>query len=197
MRIEAMELKIIAIYCLLDDYILSIGHKDWPNVRLSTAEVMLIYVIGMKFFYGNVDTARIFLMEHGYISNRLSKSGLNKRIHKIPTEYWEGTFEFMQRLRNKGILPLEYIVDAFPVSVCRNIRIRNCRIYQGEEFRGYNVSKREWFYGLKVTVIATCDGCPLRVILCPGSEHDSVPFKLMDRSLPHGSEIYGLDFIIF
>jgi len=59
------------------------------------------------------------------------------------------------------------------------------------EFRGYNFSKREWFYGLKVTVIASKDGCPLRVILCPGSEHDSVPFKVMDRSLPKGSEIYG------
>jgi hypothetical protein len=56
-------------------------------------------------------------------------------------------------------------VDAFPVSVCRNIRIRNCRIYQGEEFRGYNFSKREYFYGIKVTVIASRDGCPLRVIL--------------------------------
>jgi hypothetical protein len=186
-----MELKIIAIYCLLDDYILSIGHKDWPNVKLSTAEVMLIYVVGMKFFYGNVETARIFLTEHRYIRNKFSKSCLSKRIHKIPAEWWEGFLEFIHRVRNKGSLPLEYIVDAFPVSVCRNIRIRNCRIYQGEEFRGYNVSKREWFYGLKVTVIASYDGCPLRVILCPGSEHDSVPFKLMNRSLPEGSEIYG------
>lgn len=186
-----MELEIIAIYCLLDDYILSIGHQDWVNVKLSTSEVMLINVIGMRFFYGNVDTARKFLIEHKYIRNTLSKSALNRRIHRIPTGWWEGVFEFIQRLRNHGRLPLEYIVDAFPVSVCRNIRIRNCRIYQGEEFRGYNVSKREWFYGLKVTVIASRDGCPLRVILCPGSEHDSVPFKLMDLELPEGSELYG------
>lgn len=186
-----MEMQIIAIYCLLDDYIFSIGHKDWPNVKLTTAEVMLIYVVAMRFFYGNVETARIFLIEHRYILSSYSKSGLNKRIHQIPMERWEGIFEFIQKLRNNGTLPLEYIVDAFPVSVCRNIRIKNCRIYQGEEFRGYNVSKREWFYGLKVTVIASRDGCPLRVILCPGREHDSVPFKLMDRRLPQGSEIYG------
>ena len=186
-----MELEIIAIYCLLDDYILSIGHIDWPNVKLSTAEVMLIYVVGMKFFYGNVETARKFLIEHGYIRSSFSKSGLNKRIHGIPVEWWEGIFEFIQRMRNNDHMPLEYIVDAFPVAVCRNIRIRNCRIYQGEEFRGYNVSKREWFYGLKVTVIASRDGCPLRVVLCPGREHDSVPFKLMNRSLPEESEIYA------
>lgn len=186
-----MEMQIIAIYCLLDDYILSKKYKDWPNTRLSTAEVMLIILVGMKFFYGNIETARNFLSEHKYIGKRLSKSALNRRMHQIPTELWEGLLEFIQKLRNQGVLPLEYIVDSFPVAVCRNIRIRSCRIYQDEEFRGYNFSKREWFYGLKVTVIASRDGCPLRVCLCPGSLHDSVPFKIMKRELPEGSEVYG------
>ena len=68
-----MEMQIIAIYCLLDDYIQSIGHKDWPNVKLSAAEVMLINLIGMKFFYGNVETAREFLIEHKYVFNNLTK----------------------------------------------------------------------------------------------------------------------------
>jgi len=31
----------------------------------------------------------------------------------------------------------------------------------------------------------------IRIILCPGREHDLVPFKLMDRNLPEGSEVYG------
>lgn len=186
-----MEEQIIAIYCVLHDYILSIGYKDWPNTKLSTAEIMLINVIGMRFFYGNTETAREFLIEHRYILKKLSKSALNRRIHQIPREWWEEILEFIQKLKNDGRLPFEYIVDAFPVSVCRNIRIQNSRIYQGEEFRGYNPSKREYFYGLKVTVIASQDGCPLRVILCPGREHDSVPFKLMRRDLPQGSEIYG------
>jgi hypothetical protein len=186
-----MEIEIIAIYCILDDYIRSIGHKDWPNVKLSTAEIMLVAITGMKFFYGNLETARTFLIEHKYIKNTLSKSALNRRIHQVPKEWWENILEFIAKLRHQGKLPLEYILDAFPVSVCRNIRIQNCRIYQGEEFRGYNVSKREYFYGLKVTVITCRDGCPLRVILCPGREHDSVPFRFMKRNLPQGSEIYS------
>ncbi|KIC71828.1 hypothetical protein DB44_CW00010, partial [Candidatus Protochlamydia amoebophila] len=40
-----MEEQIIALYCLLDDYILSIGYKDWPNTKLSTAEMMLINLV--------------------------------------------------------------------------------------------------------------------------------------------------------
>uniref|UniRef100_UPI0006940EA2 IS982 family transposase n=1 Tax=Candidatus Protochlamydia sp. R18 TaxID=1353977 RepID=UPI0006940EA2 len=122
---------------------------------------------------------------------KLSKSALNRRIHQIPMKWWEEILEFIQKLKNFGKLPFEYIVDAFPVSVCRNIRIQNCRIYRGEEFRAYNVSKRDYFYGLKVTVLASQDGCPLRVILCPGREHDAVPFKYMKRNLPAGSKIYG------
>ena len=62
--------------------------------------------------------------------------------------WWYGLLEFFQKVKNNGNFPFEYIVDAFPVSICRNIRIRDCRIYQGEGFRGYNVSKREYFYGL-------------------------------------------------
>jgi hypothetical protein len=111
-----MEMQIIAIYCLLDDYIKSIGHQDWPNARLTTAEVMLINVVGMRFFYGNVETARRFLIDHRYIHNMLTKSALNRRTHQIPSEWWEQILEFIQRLKNGGILPQEYIVDAFPVS---------------------------------------------------------------------------------
>jgi hypothetical protein len=86
-------------------------------------------------------------------------------------------------------LPLEYIVDAFPVSVCRNIRISRCRVYRSEEFRGYNVSKKEYFYRVKAIVITTVEGYPVQV--CPGKEHDSVPFKFMDVDLPESSRLYG------
>ncbi|MBK8534484.1 MAG: hypothetical protein IPL59_04785 [Candidatus Competibacteraceae bacterium] len=34
-----------------------------------------------------------------------------------------------------------YIIDSFPLPVCDNIRIRRCRRYQGEAWRGYQSSK--------------------------------------------------------
>lgn len=186
-----MEEQIITIFCVCDDYFKSIGISDWHNVKLTTSEVMLICVIAMRFFYGNLETARKFLHEHKYITNNMSPSGLNKRIHKIPIEWWYEILEFMQKWRAGFGLSNEYIVDTFPVSVCRNIRIQRCRIYQGEEFRGYNSSKHEYFYGLKAAVVTTREGYPLRVMLCPGCEHDIEPLRLMDLKLPRGSEIYG------
>ena len=31
-----------------------------------------------------------------------------------------------------------YIIDTFPVSACRNIRIKNCRLLTGKSYRGFN-----------------------------------------------------------
>ena len=79
-----MEEQIITIYCICDDFIRTEGFEDWPNVKLTTSEVMLICVVAMRFFYGNFELARKFLYEHKYVSNILSPSGLNKRLHKVP-----------------------------------------------------------------------------------------------------------------
>ena len=185
-----MEEQIITIFCLCDDYIQSINHVDWPNTKLSTSEVLLISFISTRFFYGNIENSRKFLIEHGYIKN-LSKSALNRRMHQIPYDWWNNILGFIQKWKGSCEATIEYIVDAFPISVCRNIRIQNCRILQGEAIRGYNVSKKEYFYGMKATVITTRSGCPVQALLCPGGEHDSVPFKHMELTLPIGSELYG------
>ncbi len=82
-----MEEQIIMIFCFCDDYFKSKEINDWHNVKLATSEVMLTYVIAMRFFYGSLATARNFFHEHKYIPNAMSPSGLNKRIHKIPNEW--------------------------------------------------------------------------------------------------------------
>jgi hypothetical protein len=95
------------------------------------------------------------------------------------------TYEKAQELN----LCQEFIIDSFPVSICRNIRINRCRIYQGEEFRGYNASKKEYFYGLKVSMVANSQGQPFEVCLSPGQYHDSEPFNLVNLKLPDNSSL--------
>ena len=87
----------------------------------------------------------------------------------------------------------EFIVDSFPVSVCRNIRINRCKIYQNEDFGGFNKSKREYFYGLKVNMIVTAEGQPVEVLLSPGKYHDIDPFKLMELNLPRAFSLKRFD----
>ena len=50
-----------------------------------------------------------------------------------------------------------YIVDTFPVAVCDNIRIGRCKIYQGEDYRGYKPSKKRCNYSAPLFVSPQSD----------------------------------------
>ena len=85
----------------------------------------------------------------------------------------------------------EYIIDSFPLKVCHNIRISRCKLLQGEQWRGYSVSKREYFYGVKVHLITTKEGIPVELCFVPGAEHDVEALRKMYVDLPAGSVLYG------
>jgi len=185
------EEQVIAIYCFCDDFLKARGHQDWPNVKMSLAEIMLVYIVATRFFYGNIERAYKTIKNQRYISKGLSKGQLNVRLHGVNSQMWHDLIRFCYEQRQVLGLSKEFIIDSFPISVCRNIRISRCRIYEGEEFRGYNTSKKEYFYGLKVNMVATAEGQPFEILLCPGKYHDIEPFKLMNLDLPKGSSLYG------
>jgi hypothetical protein len=74
-----MDDTIITIYCLCEEFLEAIGHRDDPQVRLSTAEVMPVPLVSAAFFSGNIDKTRLFLHEYGYMKEMISKSRLNHR----------------------------------------------------------------------------------------------------------------------
>jgi hypothetical protein len=95
-RREARFNQIIAIYCLCDDYLKSnfFNQNKWHNEKMTDAEVMTVMIAASRFFYGNIERARQLLKELGYINKMLRKSQLNRRIHYIPYDKWEGILEF-------------------------------------------------------------------------------------------------------
>ena len=60
------EVQVIAIYCFCNDFLKSKGYKDWPNVKMSFAEMMLIYIVATRFFYGNIERAYTTLGQQIY-----------------------------------------------------------------------------------------------------------------------------------
>jgi DDE family transposase len=200
-----MDDTIITIYCLCEDFLKAIRHKDDPQTRLSTAEVMAIPLVAATFFAGNIDHTRRFLNEYGYMPNMISKSHLNRRIHRVEPALWRVLFELLARVfveRNDPEFQT-YAVDSLPVPVCENIRIRRCRIYPSKEeeghddddapkeksFRGYIASKRRYFYGLRVHLVVSGAGEPVEFSLAAGSEADITVFKELNLDLPEGSII--------
>lgn len=89
-----------------------------------------------------------------------------------------------------------YLVDSFPTSVCKNIRIPQTRIYgaaegPNEEFRGYIASKGEYFFGTDVHLLVTAEGHPVEAFLTPGARNDTRAMKQFQFNLPRGSTVIG------
>src|SRR5437870_12538039 len=88
-------------------------------------------------------------------------------------------------------VPTYDVIDSLPVAVCDNRRIRRSKIYSTEEFRGYQASKKRYFYGLKIHLMVTQDGQPVACFLTPGGFGDVDALKYYAYKLPDGSIIYA------
>jgi hypothetical protein len=78
-----MDEKIIATYCLCDDLLQAMHHREDPQCKMSDAEVMTTALTAAVFFHGNLESARMMLKQHGYIPQMLSKSHLSRRLHRL------------------------------------------------------------------------------------------------------------------
>lgn len=186
-----MLLQIITIYDLCDAFLRVYGHRDDKQTRLTTAEVMTAALVAVWFFHGNQALACRFLKEHGYMPQMLSKSRFNRRLHQIPEILWQAVFALLAQVHQYANPEGEYIVDSCPVPVCDNLRIKRCRLYQGEDYRGYCASKRRYFYGLKIHLLVTASGKPVEIVLTPGEVHDTPGLRSLLLDLPAYSEIYA------
>jgi hypothetical protein len=84
-----------------------------------------------------------------------------------------------------------YSVNSFPIPVCDHYRIRRRKPYHEPAHRGYVASKKRYFYGLKIHVLATAQGEPVEVFLTPGPFSDVACLEGFDWDLPPGSTVYA------
>jgi hypothetical protein len=180
----------IAIYCFLDDLLLKIDGKELDKRRkLTDSQVITTVILSAKYFYGNQASACGYLESH-YGFKMPDKSNFNRILHSLADLMTE-IFFYLGLIFKELNLQSIYIIDSFPIAVCKNIRISRSKIVKGKEFRGYNASKREYFYGFKVHVITTSGGIPVEVLVTAGSVHDNTALQGMDLNLPENSDLYG------
>lgn len=184
-----MPLKIITLHFIIDEILKAIGFKDDERAQISTAEIMTISLVAAHFFMGCHQGSLDLLIGHGYIKP-LSKSRFNRRLHAIPQDLWLLILHTMARLHQSATPDKIFLVDTCPVPVCHNIRIKRCRLYRQEAFRGYCASKKQYYFGLKLCLIVTEQGKPVEVLLAPGSCNDVVALRSMNLDLPEGSTLF-------
>lgn len=185
-----MQNAITSIFCHVDDFLKAIFWKDDSQCRMDLAEVVTTGLVSWWFFHGNLELSRVFLIEHGYIPNMLSKSRLNRRLHAIPSFFWHLIVSHLSQLTHSS--SRGFLVDSFPVFVCHNIRSKRRSLLKGKKFIGYNASKQSWFTGLKVHMLTTFQGNPKEFLFSPASTHDLTAFRQMYLgSIPNNSIIIG------
>jgi hypothetical protein len=185
-----MDSQIVAIFCLCDDILKGLHHHEDRQCRMSDSEVMTTSIVAAAFFGGNMERARTFLKEQGYIPSMLAKSRFNRRQHRI-AELFLTVFNLLaaywKELNEQSI----YVLDSFPIAACDNYRIPHSRRYRGEAWRGYQASKKRYFYGLKLHLMVTARGAPVEFFLTPGSWSDTRALKMYQFDLPEEALITG------
>ena len=98
---------------------------------------------------------------------------------------------FIRSILAKYNLEKEFIVDSFPISVCKLARMSRNKIYHSKKYLGYCAAKKEYYFGMKLHLICDVNGGPVQTFLTPASENDIKAFKKFNLKLPFNATIYG------
>ncbi len=110
------------IYCIVDDLLKASGHTEDVRAVLTDAEVITAALIAARYFGGNIEHSRSFLHATGLMPRMLSRSRLNRRLHRVADLVHTLFHQLGAVLKEASVSP-RYLLDSFPVPVCDNIRI--------------------------------------------------------------------------
>lgn len=184
-----MDKDIVTVYCLVDETVKALGIADDVRSRITNAEVLTWAYMAMVDFRGNYKRA----YRYGY-SMRLfapiEYSRLMRRINSL-SFVMERLFvvfgKWFTTLHNLAV----YAIDSAPVEICQITREKRCRLWQDVKLKGYNASKKRFFYGFKLHIVATTNKEPVLCSITEGSNHDlEAAFTLLPH-LPQGSVTLG------
>lgn len=179
--------KNVAIYCFIDDILKAIKHREDSQRTMTDAEIITIGIMASLYFGGNHDLTLTYCKENKIFTNVLSKSRFNRRIHKVD-DIMEFIFGQLGNTLKEFNTSMHYRMDCFPIRVCHNIRIARCKILpKDEDFRGKCVSKREYFYGVKICLMTNETGIPVEFSIVPGRWSDIRAMQSMHYDLPDKS----------
>ena len=188
-----IDLTDVTVYAIIDEYLKTCKHycatrhsASGQPAKLSDAEIIFVYLMACLEYGGNLSKAQQAMYRYGNIKATLHKSQYNRRLHHLTNRIHElfGLLSGMAKQANR-----QYSLDSCPLPVCHNIRIRRCRILQGEQYRGYNASKRVYYYGYKIHLITAVDGSIVEFDFYPASYEDKVAFGLLPFDLPSQAQL--------
>ena len=188
------DIKIIAVYCIIEEAMQGLGHRSHPLAGVSDAEVLLVAVVSSIYFHNHHERALFVMKGMRYITKPLSTSRFSRRVHALAAGGWlEYILEMLGQLYSRGEA---YVIDSVPVPVCQRVRALRCRKIPGthphaRHFFGGCAAKRWRFYGWRLHLVCTPEGVPVRFQMLPGAWHDLTPIYELTFGLPKGASVYA------
>ena len=171
--------KIIATFCILDDLLHILHHRNNPQAKITDREILTIAILACQEFGGNMRKA-LHLFSFVPAESRFTR----RRHRRMPLLHAlapprRTVWETLQTCT-------DYALDTFPMPVCENIRANHCRIAPEKAFRGYRAAHRDDFHGVKVHLWVASGGFIVEFWLTPGSWHDLTGLYGMALDIPCG-----------
>jgi len=184
-----MEHKMITIYCLIEEFLKSKKHKEHILAKISDSEVLFLGYLAVSDFNGNYKKAHCYVIHMKLIKN-ISYSRFMRRLNRME-EIIEQLFQFLSEIFLKLNGLKVYSVDSFPVELCKIEREKRSRLWRDITLKGYNASKKKYFYGFKVHMVVTTNQEPVSFYISEGSMHDTTASYNFLGNLPEESIIIG------
>jgi hypothetical protein len=134
------------------------------------------------------ERSRLVLYELGLVKRLLSRSRFSRRVNRLADLIYRLFHQAGSILKDLH-WESRYLLDSFPVALCDNIRKGRCRLVRDELYRGVMTSKRRYFYGVRVQLLATSDGIPLEFCILPGGCADLQGLAELPLDLPEAAEL--------
>jgi len=184
-----MEHKIITIFYLIDEYLKIMNIKDDVRAKVSNSEILLIGYKAMEDFNGNYFKAYQYFKELKIVK-MLEYTRFIRRLNKLE-KVIEKLFLWLGKLFKKLEGAQVYSVDSFPVELCHITREKRCNLWNDEKLKGYNASKKKYFYGFKVHMVVNTNKEPIFFYISKGSMHDVTAAYNFLPYLPLNSIVIG------
>jgi len=184
-----MELMIIRIYCVVDDFLKSIRFKEDVQVKLNMSEILTIGLVATKYFGGNYATSIKFMIDHRYVKSKISRGQFSRRLNSLDESVFEQMSYALSEHFKRENVEQKYNIDSAPIVICQNERISRCKLVSGKEYLGYSATKNSYFYGLRLHLLASIKREPIEWRLVPAKAHDMTIFREFELNLPDGAQL--------
>ena len=186
-----MDTFITSVFVITDEVLKALQILDDIQSQMLNSEVVTFVIFSAKYHSGNHKLARYFCKRLNLFPKMLSNSRLNRRIHKLPKEFWNTLFKLLAHIFKNQSNSCEFAVDSFPVSSCGNNRTGSRKLFLRKQYIGYAASKKSYFCEFKVHMCVSTEGMPVEFLIKPASTSDVKVLWEMKLDIPECSILYA------